>query len=308
PLLRNRAAAYRDLHAAKPAVADAERALALGIAAWGTAYPEVAATRVLLGLAYIEQLGDVDRGEQQLQLALAQYRIQLGDDSVEGAICEQGLSQAGMYRGDYATALGHAERAAAVFARKLGTDTPRRGEALIGVGALRYLRKDFTGSLAAYREAAPLLGAALGQDATNVGVLHANIGETLLALGRDQDAEQEFAQALAILERKVGPRHAYLALPLKGLGLARLDRHQPREAIDPLERALALHAADPAGDPQELAEVRWALARALQLVGRDPARARELAEAALAGYRALGAQSADRVAEIARWLTRTHIP
>ncbi|HEY0194748.1 MAG TPA: hypothetical protein VGC42_26730, partial [Kofleriaceae bacterium] len=73
PVYRDRAAAHRALHEAAPTVADAERALALGVAAWGTDHPGNATTRVLLGLAYLEQLGDLDRGEAQLQRALAQY-------------------------------------------------------------------------------------------------------------------------------------------------------------------------------------------------------------------------------------------
>ncbi|TMQ06716.1 MAG: tetratricopeptide repeat protein [Deltaproteobacteria bacterium] len=300
-VLRERAATQGALHQPRAAVADAERALALGIAAWGPDYPGLARTRRTLGLIYIEQLNDIARGEHELTLALAFYRSQLGPDSIEDANCEQGLSQAGLYRGDYGAALQHAERAEQIYARRFGAHHPRRGEALIGVGALRFLRKDFAGSLAAYETAYSILRT-LGPGHDMAGILLGNLGETLLALGRPEPAQADFTQALEILERELGPQHPNLALPLKGLGLAELSRGRPAAAIAPLERALALRSQPGGGDAQELAEIRWGLARALGALGRDPQRARELAEAAAAGYRSLGSESADRVREIERWL------
>jgi hypothetical protein len=303
PLLRDRALVLARLRQAKPAVADGERALALGIAAWGPAYPDIARTRRTLGLLYIEQLGEVERGEHELGLALELYRAQLGWDSSEVANCEQALSQAGQYRGDYAAALAHAERAEQIYARRLGADHPRHGEALMGLGVLRFMRKDFPGSLAAYEAAYPILRAALGNAHTTVGILLSNTGETLLALDRAEPAQDYFARALDILRKSLGSEHADLALPLKGLGLAHLRRGQPGEAVARFERALALRTqSSAASDPQEVAEIRWGLARALRALGREPVRARELAEAAAAGYRGLGSESAERVREIARWL------
>ncbi|HMG52892.1 MAG TPA: tetratricopeptide repeat-containing protein kinase family protein, partial [Kofleriaceae bacterium] len=251
PMLRERAGAQARLRQARPAVADAERALALGIMAWGTSYPDIARTRRALGLLYIEQLGDVARGEQEIGLALALYRDQLGGDSIEVANCEQALSQAGQYRGDYAAALAHAERAERIYALRLGTEHPRRGEALMGLGVLRFMRRDFPGSLAAYEAALPILRAALGATHTTVGILLSNTGETLLALGRAEPARVDFAQALEILRGRLGPDHADLALPLKGLGLAQLIAGRPADARAPLERALALRTqSTAANDPQ----------------------------------------------------------
>jgi tetratricopeptide (TPR) repeat protein len=181
---------------------------------------------------------------------------------------------------------------------------PRRGEALMGIGVLRFMRKDFVGSLAAYEAASPVLSAAWGTAHTTVGILLSNTGETLLALGRAEPAQADFEKALDILKQRLGPDHADLALPLKGLGLAHLSRGQPRDALPPLERALTLRTQSAAAsDPQEVAEIRWGLARALRMLSREPARARALAEAALTAYRGLGSESTERVREIDRWLT-----
>ena len=176
----------------------------------------------------------------------------------------------------------------------------------MGVGVVRFMRKDYAGSLAAYDAAYSILSAALGKSHTTVALLLSNTGETLLALGRPDAAQADFQQALDILRGALGANHPDLALPLKGLGLAQLSRGRPRDAYAPLEGALTLYARSPsAGDPQELAEIRWALARTLRALGRDPARARELAAAALAAYRGLGPESADRVQDISRWLAGT---
>jgi eukaryotic-like serine/threonine-protein kinase len=303
PLLRARSVGLARLRHATSAVVDGERALAIGISAWGEHYPDIASTRRMLGLLYIEQLGDVERGETQIGLALDLYRTNVGADSIEVANCEQGLSQVGQFRGDYAAALDHAERAEQIYARRLGADHPRRGEALIGLGVLRFMRHDLAGSLAAYDAALPIMQAALGAGHTTVGILLSNTGETLLAMGRADAAQADFAQALEILQKALGPDHADLALPLKGLGLAALHRGRAAQAVAPLERALALRTRSAAAsDPQELAEIWWGLARALRAVGRDPPRARELAESAVAAYGGLGPGWAPRVAEIARWL------
>ncbi|HEY0477523.1 MAG TPA: serine/threonine-protein kinase [Kofleriaceae bacterium] len=304
-LLRDRAAAEAGLRQARPAVADGERALALGLASWGPSYPDIARSRRALGLLYIEQLGDVPRGEHEIGLALEVFRASLGADSIEVANCEQALSQARYYRADYAAALEHAERAERIFAARLEPQHTRRGEALVGLGVLRFMRKNLTGSLAAYEAAYPILQTALGARHPHVGILLSNMGETELALGRTGPARAHFAQALDVLQEQLGPDHADLALPLKGLGLSHLSAGRAAEAREPLERALALRTGSAAtSDPQELAEIRWGLARTLSTLSRDPARARALAEAALAGYVGLGDEWQARVQEITRWLKR----
>ena len=298
-LLVDRAVAGGQLQQARPAMADTERALALGIATWGPEYPDLAQVRRVRGLLYIEQLGDLARGEHELALALVLARAQ-DADSAEVANCEQALSAAAQHRGDYAAMLDHAERAEQIYARRLGAEHMRRGEALVDVGAARFMLKDYAGSLAAYEAASPILRARGPRD--TFGFLLSNTGETLLALGQLARAQADFAQALEILEAKLGPQHADLAFPLKGLGLTDLRAGRPRDALPPLERALVLTESAPGADPQERAEIRWALARALRAVGREPARARELAEAAATDYRGLGNDWKDRVREIERWL------
>jgi len=303
PMLRERATAQARLRQAKPAVADGEHALALSMASWGPSHPEVARTRRALGLLYIEQLGDVPRGEREVQLALDLYRSQLGPDSIEVANCEQMLGQAGQFRGDYATALEHTERAERIFAARLGPEHPRRGETLMAIGVLRFMRRDFPGSLEAYEAAYPVLRAALGAEHHMVGLLLSDTGETLLALGHGERALDYFQRALDMFEHRLGPEHADLAFPLKGIGLAHFEAGHPSRARLPLERALALRLrSSAASDPQEVAEIQWGLARTLRSLGQDAGRAHELAQSARGGYRGLGNNWDPRVREIDQWL------
>lgn len=302
-VLRDRAWTFARLRRAKEAVADAERALALGLAAWGPTYPDISSTRRALGLLYVEQLGDLARGEQQIELALQADEAHLGPASFEVAHGQQMLSQVALYRGDYKAALDHMELAERLLTQVLGPEHPRRAEALIGLGVVRFMLRDYHGSLAAYQAAQPIQRAVLGASHVNVAVLLSNMGETELALGRAEAARRHFEEALEILEHRLGSEHADLALPLKGVGLAYLQHGQAGEAVAPLERARALRKSSTAASaPQELAEIEWALARALHLVGAGVLRAKVHAESALEIYRALGADSEPRVKEITRWL------
>jgi len=302
PLLRGRAIAYAALGEATLAQADYQRAIELGLAAWGPSHPEVAATRRELGVLKIERLGQIAEGRRELEQAEAIFRAAQGEDSPDVADCVQALAQADKFSGDYASALRHTERADAIFERRLGANHRRRGETQLAIGVLRFMLKDYPGSLAAYERARAILEASIGAEHVDVGILLSNIGETLLALGENEVAIQRFEQALSILRRGLGPSHAELAYPLKGLGQAQLATNHPGLARAPLEEALTLTERASGGDPQELAEIRWALARTLAKMGVEPARRRQLAAAALGTYKTLGPEWTGRVREVARFL------
>jgi hypothetical protein len=87
---------------------------------------------------------------------------------------------------------------------------------------------------------------------------------------------------------------------LTGEGKALLALGSAGEALPLLERALLLRAKD--ADPVDVAETRFALARALVATGGDLKRARGLAEAAAAAYAATGEGYPRQRAEIASWL------
>jgi hypothetical protein len=109
---------------------------------------------------------------------------------------------------------------------------------------------------------------------------------------------------LPLAEQAFGPEHTLLVHPLKGLGVARRRTGDVAGAVAVLERALALPGVVD-GDPEILAEVRLALARALWASGSDRDRALELARLAREGYVALGESKLERVSEVDEWLAST---
>ncbi len=74
-----------------------------------------------------------------------------------------------------------------------------------------------------------------------------------------------------------------LSYPLTALGLAYLGDGMAAQAIPILERAVEIRDAKE-HKPTYLGEVHFALARALRLAGREPARARDLALRARTEY------------------------
>ena len=86
-----------------------------------------------------------------------------------------------------------------------------------------------------------------------------------------------------------------------GLGMAELGRGRAAAAVPWLERAVARRAG-PDQDPNEQAEAELGLAQALVAAHRDRARARTLAEHAIATWSAAGAEFADKRAAATTWL------
>ena len=113
-------------------------------------------------------------------------------------------------------------------------------------------------------------------------------------------AATEFQRSLAIEEKALGPKHPQVSAPLLGLGEVELSRKAPARAVPLLERALAIRASQP-GDGVDLADVRFALARALFATG-DRSRARALATEARDAYAKVGPRARRELAEASAWL------
>jgi len=163
------------------------------------------------------------------------------------------------------------------------------GVALFQLGELREAERLYHRTLRVWSEK-------LAADHPDLGLVYANLGDVALADGRAKEAAEHQLRALALFEPVFGSDNPDLAYALTGLGEARLALGEIDQAREVLERAFALREGIdlPMG---ERARTNFALARAL--VDVDPARARSLAEAALAD---LGDEQTARADEIARWL------
>jgi tetratricopeptide (TPR) repeat protein len=166
-------------------------------------------------------------------------------------------------------------------------------------------------ALATVRRARDIDVRAYGPSAKTLLQFLSNEGEYLVALGRAKEAVPVFQDALARAD-KTRSDSPLLAYPLTGLAQAWLALGRSDEARPLLERALGLRAAAP--NPVDLAETRFALARALWEVDKERARAHGLAVAARAAYMtvadtspekpAVAAPAKAQVAQIDAWLTR----
>jgi hypothetical protein len=106
----------------------------------------------------------------------------------------------------------------------------------------------------------------------------------------------EAEASIAIYERRFGPEHLDLYLPLLEKGRTLLAKGDAAGAIAPLERAL-LRATPGEVDPLYVAEAKLALGRALLRTGREPARGRKLVEEARGELAASDPPVPARVAE-----------
>jgi len=126
---------------------------------------------------------------------------------------------------------------------------------------------------------------------------------TLQLDGLYAEALEEAQRSLAIREKLMQtkvlpPGSPDIAYSLENIGQAYLGLHRTQDAIQTLERGLALR--EKAGqEPSEMAEGRYALARALWELGKDRKRALALAELARTGYAA--GKDDVQAAQVAKW-------
>jgi tetratricopeptide (TPR) repeat protein len=115
---------------------------------------------------------------------------------------------------------------------------------------------------------------------------------------RGQAAECAEVVALQRAAGKIAPKIPYWPDALGCVGEAEIALHKVDAALAHLEESVKLEARE---DVEGLPRARFALAKALRTAGRDPARARQLAEIALDDLRKLAGKGRD-VAKIEEWL------
>ena len=261
---------------------------------------EATRLRALATVAWRRE-GKFDEARALIAQARRLYeRSQGAHHDFEIASCDEGLAGIDFDTGRAADALVLHERVAAVRERLFGTEHPslaiadvNRGEDLLKLG-----RPD---------EAIPLITRGLAIMAP----VRAHGGDAYFhhRLAAALRAKQQFAEALAEDERALaanalaGDRGGYWeSWSLTGQGLDLIALGRPSAAIQPLERAVAERATDLLAI--EVAETKFALARALGDGPRAQALAREARDVLAPDAKRFGAWYAELAAEIDRWLAR----
>jgi tRNA A-37 threonylcarbamoyl transferase component Bud32/tetratricopeptide (TPR) repeat protein len=230
-------------------------------------------------------------------LAVARSSVaRLGRETLADAMLAQAEAMLAAAEGAYRRALTAADHSIDVTRRLLGADDPltiqweaNKGDWQESAGLLdEALQTDI--------EARTHFERVLGSEHPRVALVSNNEGEVLNLLGRHLEAEVAYERSVK-LYRQSGVETDVLAWPLTGLGRARLGLKHPAAAVAPLEEALAIRTEKHA-PPAQLAETRFALARALWSRPADKPRALSLGESARAD---LGGD-AKATAEIDAWL------
>lgn len=259
-------------HGGEPerARAELERSLTAIEQLWGASSPNAATLRYDLGVLAIER-GELEEASAHFDVAQSVHELAYGPESLAVARDRSGLASVALMRSDYRQARAHIDAALPVFERELGPEHDETAELVNSLGAVCAYMGDLDGALFAYRRSLQDAERTLGEEHVQAGVIRYNIGDAHWRLGQLDEAQRSFERSRVILEAGLGPEHAYVAYPLKGLGLVGLDTGDAPGALELLE-----HADGLAGelDPYEDATLHFGLARALLLVHGQAARTR----------------------------------
>lgn len=301
--LDNIGSIHRSMGAYEEAADMHTRALAIAESALGPDHPDIASILTNLSLVR-EDMGEYEEAIRLSMRALTLRESALGPDHPNVAYYLNNLAVLHYNAGALDESLRLNTRALEIREKALGPDHPLIANSLSGLAGVHLDRK-------AAVEAKRLLTRALAIEEAALGPTHVALATTLhnlacshLALGAYAEARRLNLRALAIGEATQGHDHPDGAYALQGLGDIDLAEGHPAEAVAPLERALTIRIAS--STPRELAETRFALARALWDADLDRRRARTLAEQAQAGYATITGQLEART-NVDEWLV-SHPP
>ncbi len=289
-----------DLGKYDEATAAYERALAMRENALGPNHPYVAASLNNLGNLFYNR-NQYPEARERLEKAVAIWEMALGREHPDLASGLNNLGNLANSTGRHEDALALHRRTLAIREKAFGPEHPDVANSVNNIGlALMEMNR--------YPEARPYVerGLAirekvLGKDHLKVASSLNRLGDVFAGEGKCVEAIPLYERAIAIIEAAVGRDHSDVWEPLLGLGGCLRDGPHPQKALPPLERLLALQLAD-GTDPTGVAMTRFALARALRLASRDPARGRKLAEEARARFKEEGEEAAKDLAAVTAWL------
>jgi tRNA A-37 threonylcarbamoyl transferase component Bud32 len=230
-------------------------------------------------------------------LAVARPTVaRLGRETLADAMLAQAEAMLAALEGAYGRTLAAADHSIDVTRRLLGADDPLTIQWEANKGDWQESAGRLDEALQTDLQVRAHFERVLGSEHPRVALVSNNEGEVLNLLGRYLEAEVAYERAVK-LDRQSGVETDVLAWALTGLGRARLGQKRPGSAVAPLEEALGIRVAKHA-PPAQLAETRFALARALWSRDADKPRALALGESARGD---LGGD-AKAAAEIDAWL------
>jgi tetratricopeptide (TPR) repeat protein len=267
--------------------------------ALGADHPHVAAALIVLG-NIVDDLGRREEALGHFGRALRIVERVFGPEHPQASAARNNLGSV-LYRlGRLEEAREQFERSLAIKEKALGPEHPASASTLRNLGLVLLDRGEYARARS-FLERALARRERLGPDHAQFARTLADLGELALREGRTAEARVQLQRAHDILAKNLGPSHADLLGPLVGIARVFLREGTPLRTLSLLEKALPV-AERGKPDALTLALGRFALARALRKVGRDPARARSLAEKARRAMEKLGGAQRRWLAQVEAWL------
>jgi tetratricopeptide (TPR) repeat protein/predicted Ser/Thr protein kinase len=271
-------------------------------------HPDVARNLTSIGNALFFMGKNVD-ARRYIEKSLALLEDALGPNHPDVSEVRNNLANLLSEMGDNDEALALQERALAEWKRSLGPQHPYVAISLSNIGELMLKSERFDDAIARFNEALEIERHSKGDAHPEVAFAYDHLGCAYLAKRDYVAAIHEFHKAAQLLEASHNQNHPYYGLVLTNLGLAQLAAGSPSAAIPALESALAQrstskpHSVGPCRNSLcEISETRFALARALDALGTDRARAQQLAVEAHDAFEQAGGSWIDQADEVADWL------
>ncbi|MFP2925263.1 tetratricopeptide repeat protein [Pyxidicoccus sp. 3LG] len=302
-LSRNLVSLHRARGRLTEALAEGHRALEMARKVYTDQEPELATALLSVG----QTLGALGRHEEGLPFLLEAetiYRRTYGPAHPNLAVVLDTLAVHEVQAEDAARAVEHGRQALAIFQQVHGDEHLMTASTHHNLGGFLLELGRAEESLQSFERAARIREKQLGPGDPKLASSLSGMGRALGKQGRFAEAVEHHRRALAIREKALGPESTQVAIDLLGLGTDFLGMKAPREARAPLERAVAILERQPAGTSEgNLADSRFALARALADLDRDLEKAHQLANAALEYHRRFPRAHATKLAEIEEWLS-----
>jgi eukaryotic-like serine/threonine-protein kinase len=277
-----------------------ERALSTFEQALGPEHPYVASSLNNLG-GVLARRGEYEQAERHQRRALEIREKALGPEHAHVASSLADLGNLLLAKEEHEQAELHYRRALTVFENALGPDHPDVAGIVLNLGLVLEAQGKYEQAELYARRAVLMLEQTLGPHHPQVADASYILGNVAFAQGEHEEAALHYQRALEIREQALGADHPELARPLVGLAMIALAQDRLDAARAAAEQALSIREAAEVA-PEDLAEARFVLARALWPDEPERPRARELAEQARDALAMCGKLCERGLAEVEAWL------
>jgi eukaryotic-like serine/threonine-protein kinase len=206
------------------------------------------------------------------------------------------------------SAVEHSRRAVEIAERALGPEHGDLGWLLNNLGGVLAEKGDLEGAIKYQTRAVAVFEKAFGREHPDTAMALNGLGGIAFRAGDNEAALKHGRAALAIREKVLGPDHPRVAYDLALVAGVLLRMNRPGDAIEPLERTLAMRIKRDQ-ESEEVAEARFELALALWDAKRDRPRAIRLARQARDYIKNLGHAPGNPniITDLDGWFAENHL-